>query len=198
MPFTAPEYDVLAKSIHEWSVSCGWWEQESNRDWEELMILVSSEVAEALEEWRNGKLPSESYYVQDKRGFYKPEGVPSELADVVIRILDVAAFYGLALDVRVHNLRSGAIPLQEFNEEPATFAGYLNRINYWIALAGHLPIGFTEINEQFKNLASAYLSRALFWVEVIADKHEFSILHEVEYKMSYNRTRERRHGGKIA
>ena len=38
---------------------------------------------EALEEYRNGRIPTEIYYDGDK-----PEGIPIELADVIIRILD--------------------------------------------------------------------------------------------------------------
>lgn len=74
--------------------------------WMARASLITTEVAELLEELRKGRGVAETYYPswQDEvdasgqpwnqtpfeRGKYKPEGVPSELADVVIRALDYA------------------------------------------------------------------------------------------------------------
>lgn len=61
-----------------------------------LMLMVS-EVVEAHDELRNGRAANETYYPTARpnedgtwaeRGTFKPEGVPSELADTVIRIFD--------------------------------------------------------------------------------------------------------------
>jgi NTP pyrophosphatase (non-canonical NTP hydrolase) len=49
----------------------------------ERMSLIHSEISEAVEEYRNGKQPDDIYY----RGA-KPEGIPVELADALIRIAD--------------------------------------------------------------------------------------------------------------
>lgn len=57
------------------------------------LMLIVSEVSEALEEWRNGHAPNEVYVANGK-----PEGVPVELADVVIRIADLCGFYGIDLE----------------------------------------------------------------------------------------------------
>jgi hypothetical protein len=55
----------------------------------EKMALIHSEISEALEEFRNGRALAEVYDSdEDSR---KPEGVPIELADAVIRILDFCA-----------------------------------------------------------------------------------------------------------
>jgi NTP pyrophosphatase (non-canonical NTP hydrolase) len=60
-----------------------------------LMLMVS-ELAEALEEFRCGHGISEIYYNQEKPG--KPEGIPIELADAVIRIGDFCGAYGIDLE----------------------------------------------------------------------------------------------------
>jgi NTP pyrophosphatase (non-canonical NTP hydrolase) len=59
------------------------------------LALIPTEVAEAIEEVRDGRGVTETYYNDDKPG--KPEGVPSELADVVIRALDLAEEWGINL-----------------------------------------------------------------------------------------------------
>jgi NTP pyrophosphatase (non-canonical NTP hydrolase) len=58
------------------------------------IALVHSEVTEAFDEWRAGRPFTETYYGSDE----KPEGIPSELADILIRVFDLAGRYGIDLD----------------------------------------------------------------------------------------------------
>lgn len=68
------------------------------------MMLAVSELAEALEEYRNGHATDEVYYVQDKQGNDKPEGIPIEIADCIIRLFDNCEFYNIDI-VHALNLK---------------------------------------------------------------------------------------------
>lgn len=82
----------FAKSVHENAVEHGWWEEE--RAFPEIVALIHSEVSEALEEYRSGHGEDEVYF--GEKG--KPEGIPVELADAVIRILDWCEHKGIDLE----------------------------------------------------------------------------------------------------
>jgi hypothetical protein len=64
-------------------------------------MLIVSEVVEAHDEIRNGKPADKTYYPTsvgvDTGAPHKPEGVPSEIADVVIRCFDFAYTEGFDL-----------------------------------------------------------------------------------------------------
>jgi len=66
------------------------------------LLLIVSEVVEAHDEIRNGHAADQTYYVTKDGHTYtpngtKPEGVPSEIADVVIRCFDFAYTEGIDL-----------------------------------------------------------------------------------------------------
>lgn len=85
----------VAKQIHENAVDHGWWDEE--RGFPEVLVLIHSEVSEALEEYRNGRLPTEVYTGNNG----KPEGIPIELADVIIRIFDYCGYAGIDIDAAI-------------------------------------------------------------------------------------------------
>lgn len=89
---TSMSLNELRDRVHRDACSNGWWEEP--RSFGELIALVHSELSEALEDHRNGYAPDQWY--PELSG--KPVGIPTELADVIIRVLDMCGAYGIDID----------------------------------------------------------------------------------------------------
>jgi hypothetical protein len=157
------------KEAHALSVAKGWYEGVDLADpcvKETKIALIHSELSEALECIREGDLALRF----EETG--KPCGLPSELADVVIRVLDFCEAFELGaidgLDPTL-NVEQGLItPLQA--------GAFIYMAHKQLA---HGRIG--DATQTCYNLAACY---------------GFDLNHAVQLKHSFNATRPHRHGGK--
>ncbi len=83
--------EAIMYEAQETAKAKGW--GDSPRSFAEELALMHSELSEALEEVRNHRRVDELYYAEDG----KPEGVPAELADVIIRVCQSAQARGIPL-----------------------------------------------------------------------------------------------------
>jgi len=80
---------VSPEEIHQNAIDHGWYEDQ--RSVPELLCLIHSEVSEALEGYRNGVKDGEKGCLAE------------ELADVVIRVFDMAEAYGIDIVNEINN-----------------------------------------------------------------------------------------------
>lgn len=74
-------FNTIAEQIHQTAADHGFWPEEG-RNFGEMMMLICTEAAEALEEHRAGR----QEYWESEGG--KPEGMAVEVADIIIRAMD--------------------------------------------------------------------------------------------------------------
>lgn len=84
----------LAQEVHQIAIDHGWWDQD--RNFGESIALIHSEASEVLEDWRRGRALNVIVYTEGE--IPKPDGIPIEFADIIIRVLDLCAAYKIDID----------------------------------------------------------------------------------------------------
>ena len=82
------------KTVYALAKEKGWHQSDPVERIPHMLININGEVAEAWEEFRANKGPTEIYFHEGN----KPCGMPIELADVLIRVLDTAEALGIDLE----------------------------------------------------------------------------------------------------
>lgn len=97
----------LRDKVHEIAKEKGW--HETEMCFKEFVANTHGELSEAWEEFRKRRGFNETYLEDAGKGRMKPEGIPIELADVLIRILDFCGAHDIDIE--------GAVKLKsEFNK----------------------------------------------------------------------------------
>jgi len=205
--YTDQELLALRDRIHAMALDHGWWPDINEHGHcnfppgllEEKLVLVSTELSEAYEVYRDGiKLdavwlsrgdastpedehsPRPGEVPPGDRRLAKPEGFPVELADAYIRILDLMGALRLTPQPVVIAL-SG--------REMTVGIGIFKFLRV-IVDAGLIGAGSKELG--------TCLSQALAAIESFAHWFRINLKSAISQKMKYNATRPFRHGGKKA
>ena len=185
----------LQREAHAIAKEKGWWDEE--RTFGDLIALVHSELSEALEAYREfGFVPihvrktglGETLY---ERHLQKPVGVASELADVVIRVADMAEWYGVDLAARIASLSLLSRP----GEGLDTFGDWITACHAWLSDT------FRSYGSETRgiDLPGTWLidmGMLIKCIQAMAAHYGIDLDAAIEAKMEYNRGRSYRHGGK--
>lgn len=164
----------LQKDLHKNACDKGWWETE--RDYREILCLIHSEVSEGLEDYRKG-IDLREVRTRQKDG--KPEGFPTELADIVIRCCDVSEHKKWKIIFKPSKTK-----VVKDEDVPKKLNEIHNKIS---RLSSNWRIGF---------VAKADMNNIVKSVFELAEGLGINLLNVVKNKHDYNSKREFRHGGK--
>lgn len=157
----------------------GWWDKE--RIVGDMLCLLHSEVSEAWTCWKNKEIDTT---ISDSG---KPEGFFTEIADVIIRVLDMAG--GASIDI------SKAInEVDKFPCNIDSVPDFLCYINKTISDA------LEDHRNSFTNRYGDNLARVVvrcFRFDGSLDEQKKCLLDEIVLKHEYNKTRSYRHGNKV-
>ena len=190
----------MTAEIVENNTAKGWYENCAT--FPEAMALLHSEVSEALDAWRRWGLEDVtqvSFRCADPQCGDstwdhecsplpdKPEGVPSEFADIFIRLLDDAWLFGeIDLEAVASPGRFG------IND---SFATNMNTLHVLITTVYMVYEDAWDEPNPDQRLAKEF-GRILTFLRQLAEHYGIDLIAEYERKMAYNRTCPFRHGDK--
>lgn len=178
-------WTMLSKEIRFDNASKGFDPTEGGLD--RYLLLTISELCEAQEELRDGHDPRAVYFEAKKNPPYnltdKPCGFPVELADAVIRILDIFGKF----DETPHILQGALAPLHEGDIESVL----LKVAKLVSTCQGGYFLGLVRAEVWH------HLNMALSLLLTLAQSLMIPIEEIIEQKLAYNKSRPPKHGRKF-
>ena len=213
----------LRDACHNTAVSKGWW--PADRDFGEMMMLVVTEIAEAMEESRRPGFDPKLVWMDNSFAAHpfdprilpylpgngrKPEGFGIELADAFIRVVDTAG----RQKVDLHNIRCRVCQEPHFCETmdhlmlnaiwhsqsgeastPSTIGASLLQITSRVCLSYEMELAAKLVAVE---PLSTRLAQILLSIATVAARYGVDLNDAIHIKMQYNSGRPFRHGNKLA
>lgn len=178
----------MEAEVREYCVAKGWYDDEVSVP--VALALLHEEVSEAGHAWRDWGFDDATIGIsaEHPEGHWnaKPRGWGSELADVVIRVLDYSGRYDLGIPALMERRRGSYGLVEEALVNINILHDMISRVSMaWDAepAAGDLAAGLANV------LALTFQ---------LARRTGVGIPFEYERKMQYNHTRDYRHGHRRA
>lgn len=164
-------YNELAKQIHDQNKAVGWWDNP-DRCKLTLLQLVSTEIAEATEAER-----------KDLMDDHLPhrKGGEVELADALIRLLDMGGAYGWQYDHN-NNEFEGAKSATKFKD--LEIGG-----KHYVLTMITCSIGLAILEEDGDDIAYSY-SLVIDMIQETANSQGYDIESALHEKLAYNKERQ--------
>ncbi|MEG1544481.1 MAG: hypothetical protein RR382_08170 [Tannerellaceae bacterium] len=180
----------LSKTIHQNAVNKGFWDKELSN--EHCLMLVICELAEAIEADRKGKRANIEYFKsidfdksKDPQQMFKDkfehcikDTVEDELADAVIRLLDLSGVMGIEIKA-VNKLSDEDVEYYRRTFPLPVFCYYCSRT---------LTKFDSETQYRIINGIGAIIA--------YCQANDINLMWHIEQKMKYNESREQLHGKK--
>lgn len=154
------DFNKLAKEIHEYNVSVGWWDGEQ-AELETKLMLVITEIAEATEGERKGLM-------DDHLPHRKMAEV--ELADALIRMLDIGGRLGIQY-----------IPNVEWHSPSNIYAEHLWLTRWVINMSSAVTGGSSKGTLEYSCFIKGILD--------ISEAQGYDVISAMYEKLEYNKTR---------
>ena len=208
-PMIKHTIEALCRRSDEVARKSGWVDDKNMPSYAIITALFHSELSEALEDYRNNKLVTEVWYEckgmtfgKDERdrskeppgddpSYWKPCGVPVELADFVIRICQWA---GTAKEEKA--LQSDFCLHREDTRRAAKDFGHLLAELHGLVSHAYREFEYEQRQDLQPKEYLLHLAGALARLFVFCEASAIDLWAAIDEKEAYNRTRSFRHGGK--